>query len=222
MIFHTINTIPYQYHHATSADIATPQTTSLSEQTIPPPSYNIPTPSPRQSTSPPFRNNNSFRTLDTIRKYLPTHHWYPEPWHSIIIAKPCLIADTLLIGALPSFQSLWLFPMPILSFPPNCRLRSWASQDLVRPFTPRLLVNAPKASFMMCATHGMWFLNAGRSIPEASWVHCNPQLVEEFEEALSVVIPCQQLLVRSKRSTRSFTCTASLVPVCLWLTKHSS
>jgi len=44
---------------------------------------------------------------------------------SIIFAKHSLIADTLLILALPSFRSLWLLPMSMLSFSPKCRSRSW-------------------------------------------------------------------------------------------------
>jgi hypothetical protein len=45
----------------------------------------------------------------------------------IIFAKPGLMADTLLILALPSFRSLWLFPMSMLSFSANCWSRSCAS-----------------------------------------------------------------------------------------------
>jgi len=97
---------------------------------------------------------------------------------SIIFAKPGLMADTLLIRALPSFRSLPIFPMSMLSFSPNCWSRSWASQDLVQPFTPRLLMNAPKASCMTCAMHGMWFPNAGHLIPEALSVDCRLQVIE--------------------------------------------
>ena len=77
---------------------------------------------------------------------------------SIFFVKPGLMADTLLILALPSFWSLWLFPMSMLSFSPNYWSCSWASQDLVQPFSHRVLMNAHKASWMTCAMHGMWFL----------------------------------------------------------------
>jgi len=72
---------------------------------------------------------------------------------SIIFAKPGLIPGTLLILALPSFRSLWLLPMTVLSFSPHCWLRSWATQDLLRPFTSRLLMIAPNGSWMTCAMH---------------------------------------------------------------------
>jgi len=78
------------------------------------------------------------------------------------------MADTLLIVALPTFRSLWLFPVSVLSFSPIWWSCSWASQNLVQPFTPRLLMNAPKASCVTCTMHSMWFLNAGHSILEAS------------------------------------------------------
>jgi len=130
------------------------------------------------------------------------------------------MADTLLILALPSFRSLWLFPMSMLSFSPNCWSRSWASQDMVRPITPRLLMNAPNASCMPCAMHGVWFLNAGHSIPEASSVDYGSRVIEKFEEALSVVIPSKRPSVSSKRSSTSFNCIASLALVCWPLTYH--
>jgi len=123
---------------------------------------------------------------------------------SIIFAKPGLIADTLLILALPSPRSLWLFPMSMLSFSPNCWSHSWASQNLVWPFTLRLLMNAPKASCMTCAMHGMWFLNASHSIQEASSVDCSLRIIEKFEGALSVVIPSKRPSVSSKQSSTSF------------------
>jgi len=130
------------------------------------------------------------------------------------------MADTILILALPSFRSLWLFPMSTLSFSPDCGLRSWASQGLVRPSTLILLMNAPKANCMMCAMQGMWFLNGGHSIPEASSVDCSSRVIEWFEEALSVVIPSKRLSVSSKPSRTSFKCMASRAPVCWLLTYH--
>jgi len=138
----------------------------------------------------------------------------------MIFAKPGFMADTLLILALPSFRSLCLFPVSMLSLSPNCWSRSWASRDLLRPFTLCLLMNAPKASCMMCAMQGMWFLNAGHSISEASSVDCSSCVIELFEEALSLVIPSKWLSVSSKRSSTSFKCTAGLAPVCWPLTNH--
>ena len=96
----------------------------------------------------------------------------------IIFAKPCLMANTLMILALSTFHSLWLFPMSMRSFSPNCWSRWWASQDLVRLFTPRLLMNTPVTSFMTCAMHGMWFLNAGNWMREAWKVDCSLQVIE--------------------------------------------
>jgi len=124
------------------------------------------------------------------------------------------MADTLLILALPSFRSLWLFPMSMLSFSPNCWSHAWASQDLVPLFTPWLLENALEASCMTCAMHGMWFLEAGHWIAEASSVDCNARVIEYFEEALSVVIPSKRLFISSKQSSTSFKGMASLAPVC--------
>ena len=92
---------------------------------------------------------------------------------SILFAKPGLMADMLLILAMPSFRSLWLFTMSMHSFSPNCWSRSWVSQDLLKPFTLRLLMNSPKANCMTCAMYGMWFLNEGHSIAEASRVDCS-------------------------------------------------
>jgi len=123
------------------------------------------------------------------------------------------MADTSVILALPSFQSLWLFPMSIASFSPNCGARSWASQVLVRPSSHRLLMNAPKASCMTCAMHGMWFLKAGHCIAESSSVDWNSHVIEQFEEALSVLIPSEQPSVSSIRSSTSFKCTVSFAPV---------
>jgi len=45
-------------------------------------------------------------------------------------------------------------------------------------FTPRLLMNAPKASCMTCAMHGMWFLSAGHSIAEASSIDCSSRVIK--------------------------------------------
>jgi len=92
---------------------------------------------------------------------------------SMICAKPGLMADTLLILVLPSFRSLWLFPMSMLSYSSNCWLCSWISQDLLWPVTPRLLMNAPKASCMTWAMIGMWFLSEGYSITETSTGDCS-------------------------------------------------
>jgi len=140
---------------------------------------------------------------------------------SSIFAKPGRIADTLLIPALHCFPSLWLFPMFVLSFTPTCCSRSWASQDLVQPCTPRVLMNAPKASWTTCAMHCMWFLIAGHLIPDASGVDWRFRVFEWFEEALSVVIPSERALVSSKWSRTSFQCMASLAPVGWPLTYQS-
>jgi len=99
------------------------------------------------------------------------------------------MADSLLILALPSFCSLWLFPMSMLSFSSKCWLRSWASQDLAQPFPQRVLMNAPWASCMTRAMHGVWFLNAGHSIPKASRVDCSSQVSQWFKWMLLVIIP---------------------------------
>ena len=97
---------------------------------------------------------------------------------SIIFAKHGLMADSWLILALASFLSLCLFPMSMLSFCPNCRLHAWASQDLVLPVSPKLLIDARKASWMMCTMHHLWFLNAGHPIPEASIVVYSSWVIE--------------------------------------------
>jgi len=130
------------------------------------------------------------------------------------------MADTLLILALPSFPSLWLCPMSRLEFSPNCWSGSWASQDYVRPLTPRLLMNAPKASCVTCALQGMWFLKSGQLIPEASSGNYSSRVIEEFEEAWSVVIPSKQPSVSSKQFSTCFKCMASLAPLCRPLTYH--
>ena len=138
---------------------------------------------------------------------------------SIIFAKPGLMADTLLILALPSSRSRWLFPLSMPWFSPNCWLHSWAAQDLVRPVAPRLLMNAPKASWMTCTIHGMSLLNAGHWIPEAWRVNCNSWVIEKFEDAWSVVIPSQHVSASSKCAT-FFKCRGSCAPVCWLLTYH--
>jgi len=130
------------------------------------------------------------------------------------------MADTLLILALPSFRSLWLLPMSMLSFSPNCWLCSWASKDFVWHCTPRPLMNALKARCMTCAMHGMWFLNAGLTIPEASSVDCSSRVIEWFEEALSGAIRSKQPWVSSNQPRTSFKWAASHAPVCQLLTYH--
>jgi len=60
----------------------------------------------------------------------------------------------------------------------DCWSRSLAVQDLVRPFTPRLLMNEPEASCMACTIHGIWFLNTGHSISEAWSVNCRLCVIE--------------------------------------------
>jgi len=122
---------------------------------------------------------------------------------SIIFTKPGLMADTLLILALPSFRNFWLFPMSMHSFCPNCWSRSGASQNLVRPFTPRLLMNPPKASCMTCAMNGMWFPNAADLIPEAWRVHSWFRVTEKNLQALCLGIPSKQPSVSWKQSRTS-------------------
>jgi hypothetical protein len=90
----------------------------------------------------------------------------------------------------------------------------------VWPVTPRLLRNAPKASWMTCAMHGMWFLNAGHSIPQSSSVDYSSCVIEWFEKALSVVSPSKQPLVSSNQSWTSFNCAARRGPFCGPLTNH--
>jgi len=130
------------------------------------------------------------------------------------------MADTLLIRALPSFRSLWLFPMCMVSFSPNWWSRSLASQDLVRPFTPRLLMTAPQASCLTCTMHCMWFLRGGHSIPEAASVDCSSSVIKWFREASTVVFPNKWPSERLKWSSMSFNCSASVAPVCWRLTHH--
>jgi len=130
------------------------------------------------------------------------------------------MADTWSFLALSSIRSLCLFPMSTLSVSPYGRSRSWGSKHLVRPLSPRLLMNAPEASCMMCAMHGMWFLNAGHSIPEASSVNSSSCVIESFEEAISVSIQRKRPSVSSKQSRTSLKCMASLASVCWPLTYH--
>ena len=130
--------------------------------------------------------------------------------------KPGPMADTLLILALPLFRSFWLFPISMRSFSPQCWSCSWASHDLLWSFTPRLLMNAPRASWMTCGLHGMRFLNVDCCIPEASRVDYDSRVTEQFDEAVSVEIPSKWPSVSSKRSRASFKCTARCAPVC-WL-----
>jgi len=142
-------------------------------------------------------------------------------WNTYCLNYPCksgLIADTLLIRALHSSWYCWLFLMSMLSLCPNCWSSSWAFQGLVQPFTLRLLKNAPKASWMACAMHGVWFLNAGQSIPEASRIDCHSLVIEWYEEPWSVAVPSKWPSVSSKRSKTSLKCTACLDSVCWPLT----
>jgi len=139
---------------------------------------------------------------------------------SIIFAKPVRMEDTLLILALPCSRSFWLFPMSMLWFSLNCGLRSWASQDVVQPFTPRLFMNAPKASWMCFSMHGMWILNARHSFLEASRVHFSSQLIKLIKEILSVAIQSIHLSVSSKCRSTYFKCMASIAPGCWPLTYH--
>jgi len=128
---------------------------------------------------------------------------------SSIFAKPSLMADTLLILALPSFPSLWLFPMSMHSFSAHCRLGSWASQELVLPFTSRLFMIAPRASWMTYAMPVIWLHNAGHFILEALRVDCNLQVIEWFEETFAIAVYGEWPLVSSKRSRTAFKCMAS-------------
>jgi len=60
------------------------------------------------------------------------------PWISSFLNylwKPGHKADTLLIVALPSFRSLWVFPMCMLAFFTHCRSWLWDSRNSVLPST---------------------------------------------------------------------------------------
>jgi len=72
----------YQYNHATSSNITTPQPTSLSKQITLPPSRDIFLRFPHPSTSLSFCNSDSFRPPDTILWYPSIHHLQPELWHA--------------------------------------------------------------------------------------------------------------------------------------------
>jgi hypothetical protein len=122
---------------------------------------------------------------------------------SIVSAKPGHMAGTWLILALTSFRSLGLILVSIHSLPPNDWSCGWASRVSVRSFTPRLLMNGPKASCMSCALHGLWLLNAGQPIAVDSSVDGSSCVDEWFEEASSVVISWKPPLVCS---TPSITC----------------
>jgi hypothetical protein len=137
----------------------------------------------------------------------------------IIFAKSGLMVNTVLILLLPSACSLCLFPMSMCWFAPNSCLRSWASKDSVRSFTPRLPKNEHKGRCIVCAMHGMLFLNAGHSSPKGSSNDCSTHVIEWFQEVLSVVIACEQQSVRSKRSFTFFKCTACLATGC-WSLPH--
>ena len=139
---------------------------------------------------------------------------------SMIFDKPGFMADTLLILTLPSFQSLWLFPMSTLWFSQDYWSRSEASQDVVRPLTLRLLMNAPPASCMTCAMQGVRFLKGGHWIPEASSVDCSSHVIKLFKEASSLVIQSGRPSISSKRSRTSSKCMASLAGGCWPLSYH--
>jgi len=64
---------------------------------------------------------------------------------SHIFAKPGHMADTLSILALPSLWSLWLFPLSMLSFSPNC----WLCHELPKTW------------------YGLWHW-------DCSWMHLAP------------------------------------------------
>jgi len=117
------------------------------------------------------------------------------------------------VQAMPSFRSLWLFSMSVLSFSPDCWSCSWAFHAILRPFITRLLINALKRSWMPCDIHGMWFRKGDHSIPQTSSVFCSSWVMERFYEALSVVNPNKRPSVRLKFSSTSFKCMACLAPV---------
>jgi len=146
-------------------------------------------------------------SVSGFSKYLSRHIF------KIIFAKPGLRAPTFLILALPSFRSSWLYPMSTLSFSPICWSCSWASQDLVQPSTPWLLMNVAKASWMRCAMRGMCFLNAGHRIPAAWRDNTYSHIIKQFQEVLLVVIPSIRPSVSWTWSRTSCECTASYAPV---------
>jgi len=78
-----------------------------------------------------------------------------------------------------------------------------------------------EASCLRCAMYGLWVLNACHLIPQVSRANCISQVINSFEEALSVGIQSQRLSVSSKQSWSSFKCTASLALVCWPLSDYS-
>jgi len=66
---------------------------------------------------------------------------------------------------------------------------------------------------MTCALHGMWFLNAGYTIPDVSRVDCSSVVTGMIEEALSVEIRNKWLSVSSTGCSTSFKCTAKLAHI---------
>ena len=71
------------------------------------------------------QHNQYRKAFSAIWRSVSGHSKYLEiPTFSIIFAKPGLMAVKLLILALPYFRSLWLCPMSMLSFSPNCWSRS--------------------------------------------------------------------------------------------------
>jgi len=76
------------------------------------------------------------------------------------------------------FSKSLTLPNVCASFSPNCWSHSWASQDLEGPFTPRLLMNAPKDSWMTYAMDAIWLLNAGVSIADTSRVVGSSWVIE--------------------------------------------
>jgi len=139
-----------------------------------------------------------------------------------LFAKPGLMSDTLLILALLCFRSLWLFLISMYSFSPNCWSRLSASQNVVQPFTSRLVINTPRARWMTCVTRDMWFLNVVLSIPGPSIVDCISLIIEQFEEAFEVVLPSTQPSKSSKGSRMCSNCMGTGAPVCWWLTSYAS
>ena len=133
-------------------------------------------------------------------------------YFALSFAGPGPRAEAQLIVALPSFRSLRLFPMTTHSFSLNCWLGSWAFQDLGRLFTPWLPMNVRKSSWRAGAMHGTWLLNAvHKSIPEASSFDCSWHAIEEFRNALSVVIASKWPFVSLTQFSMCYNYTASLV-----------
>jgi len=102
----------------------------------------------------------------------------PSKYHdrltvSIIFPKPGLMADIVLILSSPSFSSLWLIPMSMLPYSPNCWSQSWGLRNLVPHFTPWPPMIVHTANGMTRSRHGKWFLNAGHLITEVTVVDCS-------------------------------------------------